>query len=51
MIIFGGLSGTEVMITVIDDRPLFKILLRAKVILSIDEVRERQVTSETQVNN
>lgn len=39
------------MITVIDDRPLFKILLKSKVILSIDEVRERQVTSETQVNN
>jgi hypothetical protein len=39
------------MVTVIDDRPLFKILLKFQVILSPDEIRERQVKSKTQVNN
>lgn len=51
MIIIFGFSGTEVMITVINDPPLFKILLKFQVILSPNEIREKQVKSKILVNN
>ena len=43
-----GLSSTKVMITEIDGQPLFDFLSELKIIPSLDKVKEKQVTSETQ---